>query len=186
MKSILANPGKGVALESFIKENEQLLTALGAFAALTVLFQGLPSNFFKYVLSFISLTGTILIWLEIFNKLPKQQAPRLWLFQYVLLWGGTSIVGYCIYTFRLIFNVFLFIPVSLLIFGWLFGTLSPIVRRLPLTRNIFGIDNPNKSKLQIYLKHIAVGVLVIISFSYGIYFSSGINLIFEVLNRSKI
>ncbi len=183
MKYVLADPGKGVTLETFIKRNEQLLSALGAFSALTVLSQNLASSLFRYGLSFIFFIGTILIWFELYFKLPKEQSLRLFLFQYILLWGGAGIAAYCIYEFRFISNLILFFPTTLLIFGWSLGTLLPIIRRIPLTRKLFGIDNPKKTKIQIFIRSCSVIFLLVNSLFFGLYLSLGINLFFEILSR---
>ncbi len=186
MKNILAEPGQGVTLGAYIKYNEHLLSALGVFTTLTVLSGGNPSGFFKYVLSIIFFIGMILVGLEIYFNLPKKQTLRLFLFQYVLHWGGIAIIAYCIYEFRIVSNLFLFFPMTLLIFWFLLGSFLPVLRRFQLTRNIFGIDSQNKTVFQKILRTSSIILLVVFSLFFGIYFSSGINLMFEFLNHAKI
>lgn len=186
MKFKLADPGKGVSLEAFITENEKLLSALAVFSALVVLSDGLPSGLFRYVLTFIFLIGMILVWFELYFKLPKEQSIRLFLFQYVLLWGAGGIIAYCIYKFRFISNLALFFPITLFIFGWLFGNLLPIIRRFKFLRELYGIDNKQKSLPHKIVRGFSIFSLFVFSLWNGLYFSFGINIAFEILNRSKI
>lgn len=182
----LADPGKGVTLEAFIADNDKLLSALAVFSALVVLSDSLPSNFFRYVLTLIFLLGMILVWLELYFKLPKEQSMRLFLFQYILLWGATGIITYCIYKYRFISNIVLFLPTSLIVFGWALGSILPIIRKIKPLRRIFGIDDIKKALMHKIVRGFSLFILLIISLWCGLYLSFGINLFFEILNHSKI
>lgn len=183
MSSTLANPGKGVTLSAYISDNEQLLSALAVFSALIVLSDGLLSNLFRYLLTFVFHVGLILVFFELYYKLPKKQSMRLFLFQYVLLWGTSGIIAYCIYKYRFISNVILFLPVALLVFGLSLGNILLIVRKL---RELYGINYAKKTIFHKIIRGFSVFILLMFSLFSSIYLSFGINLFFEILNHLKI
>jgi len=186
MSSILADPGKGVTLSAYILENGHLLSALAVFSALVVLSDGLSSNLFRYLLTFLFLAGMILICLELYYKLPKEQSMRLFLFQYVLLWATAGIIAYCIYKYRFISNFILFLPVALLVFGLSLVSVLPIVRKIQILRELYGINYTKKTIFHKIVRGFSVFILLMFSLFGGIYISFGINLFFEILNHFKV
>ncbi len=186
MSSTLADPGKGVTLSAYISDNGQLLSALAVFSALVVLSDGLSSNLFRYLLTLVFLVGVILVCLELCYKLPKEQSVRLFLFQYVLLWATAGIIAYCIYEYRLISNVILFVPITLLVLFLSLGNIIPIVRKIYPLSELYGINYTKKTTFHKILRGFSFFILLIFSLFSGIYISFGINLFFEILKHFKV
>lgn len=173
--------GKRVSLEEFIRNNEQLLTAFGVFGALVALSKNIPGELSSFILSFAFVAGLILIWFELWYKLPKQDrmAPRLVLFRLVLLSTGTGLLFYWLIQFRTFWNAFLFLPITGLVGAFILGFLLPVVRSYKVTRAIFGIGNDNKNPLQKLARGITIFFFSLICLDIGVYIAMGTNLLFN-------
>jgi len=86
---------KSPTLFDFIEENQRLITVLGVFTALTVFSSNLPLKPFGYVLSFMFMSLTVLLWLELWQKFPtKSGSWRLTVFENVLPFTVLAVIAY--------------------------------------------------------------------------------------------
>ena len=83
-------------LSAFIEINQKLLSVIGIFTAITIFSLNLKLSKFGYGLSFIFLTLTVLLWLEIIQKFPKNGSSRLSLFETILSFGIFGLIIYWI------------------------------------------------------------------------------------------
>jgi len=190
---------KLVSLEEFIKESHILLSALAVFATLTALLSKLSISWLSTFLSFLSIGGLILIWLEIRSKIPKENISiRLLLFRYVLLWGLGGIGAYWLLVFRDIWKVSLFIPLFFL-FVYMFFTPLNLLGQI-LTQVIKWLDNLKKIQnnkifkkirafidakgFKIFLKIFKITYFIFavcVSFSYAVLLSPPINALLDLI-----
>lgn len=184
--SIIDIDNKRISLEEFIKQNEVLLSAFGVFAALIVLSKSLSNEWFSFFFSFVWIGGLIIVWFEIWSKLPKENKMglRLFLFRYILLWGGIGLVVYWLFEFRYIWDVALFFPATIIIFWFLYGSLLPAVRYFRITRKLFGIGAEKKNSFQKVARLVACLTAFFISFFCGSYLALGTNLILDAIKWS--
>ncbi len=141
------------SLGKFVENNINLLTTLGIFSALTVFAFSLPMRAYSFILSAAFLTGTILIWLELWTKFPSQPSNwRLTLFENVV---SLAIIVITIYYL----NVYIIhIRWLLTFFIWLIimGNLSRTMK----VHNIY--DRLFKRKAKYRLLRYIIGIVLII------------------------
>ena len=64
---------KEITLGEFIEENERLITVLGVFIALTIFSINLAANFIGQMLAFAFISMTVLVFFEIYWRLPDRR-----------------------------------------------------------------------------------------------------------------
>jgi len=193
---------KLVSLEKFIKDNNVLLSALAVFASLTALLSKLSISWLSTFLSFLSIGGLILIWLEIRSKIPKDNISiRLLFFRYVLLWGLGGIGLYWLLAFRDIWKVGLFVPLFFLFLYMFFSPFKllgqiltqvinwlnslPKIRNNKIFKKVFGFINTNGLKAFLKILKIAYFIVVIcLSFSYAVLLSPPINTLLDSIKNT--
>ena len=72
------------SLASFLKENNGVISALGIFAALTVLFGSIGPKPLASFLSFLCLSATVLIWFTLTEQVPKRKTIALEYFHMIV------------------------------------------------------------------------------------------------------
>lgn len=155
----------GQSLESFIQGNNKLLSALGVFSALIVFSKDIEQSHIllsPFLLS-ILLAGLILVWLEIWQKLSGPLSFRLFLFRYVLLWGGALITLYWILESHYFVDVLIVIFSIPIVFATILNTVIPIIRQFPFTRKLFQIDQKKKTWAQKIFRGINYFIIFILS-----------------------
>ncbi len=180
----------GKTLKEFIRNNEVLLSSIAVVATLIFFSRDLTPHFIAELISFLLIGGMILLWLEIWSKFPEQVQWRLFLFRYVLLWSVAGVIFSWVYEYRTFWDMFLFIPISIIIYITNSSSITQTLGVFSLTRNFFGIgiDNKEKTSLQKWIKGIAIMFGIFLAFFLGVWFSYGINAIFDIakLNFPKI
>lgn len=167
----------GMSLKEFIEKNHTLLSALAIFATITALLGNLPIHWIGIILSFISITGLIVIWYELKTQLPEKMAPALFIFRYVLLWGFGMLIFYWLLEFREIWHLFLVIPLTIL-FGYeIVSTLKPL-KETKIAKYVFGI-NKKKNSFQKLLRAITILSITFFSLYLATIFSMPLNLILD-------
>ena len=82
-------------LDEFIESNQKLISVLGVFTALTVFTANLQFKVFGYALSFIFMSITLIIWVELLEKFPKGDAHwRLKIFETLLSFSFLALILY--------------------------------------------------------------------------------------------
>lgn len=193
---------KTVSLKQFIIENHILLSALAVFATLSALLSKLSISWLSTLLSFISIAGLILIWLEIQSQLPKEKISlKLLLFRYVMIWGLGGLILYWLLAFRDIWKVSLFVPLFFLfvymfyspfkllsqiltqIINWLNSL--PRFKQTKFFKKILEIKNSNNFKIFLKILRAAYLIIVIIiSFNYAVLLSPPINAILDLIKNT--
>jgi hypothetical protein len=193
---------KTVSLKQFIIDNHILLSALAVFATLSALLSKLSISWLSTFLSFVSIAGLILIWLEVQSQLPKERLSlKLLLFRYVMIWGLGGLILYWLLAFRDIWKVSLFIPLFFLfvymfyspfkllsqiltqIINWLNSL--PRFKQTKLFKKILEIKNSNNFKIFLKILRAAYLIIVIIiSFNYAVLLSPPINAILDLIKNT--
>lgn len=179
---MIDNNIKEVTLEEFINENSKLLSALGFFVALVALSKN-SSNWVLNLVSFFVIGGMILLWYELFFKMPAKISFRLSLFRFILLWGGISFIIYWIYEFRAAWNLLLWVPAALGLFAFYLWNILPIIQKFSFINKYFGIGLGAKSKLQRTIYNCLMGIIIIVSLISGVSLSLSINIIFDSISN---
>lgn len=173
----------GETLEQFIKGGESLLTALAVLVALTAFVQDLKPKGLTDVLVFLIIGAIVLIWLEIWEKLPEHQEWKLFLFRYFLLFGIAGIIIYWLYEYRLFWNIFLFIPYTIIAYYIIKNTALDVIGSSKITRKWFGLEVENKSKFQKWMIFFGFSIAIILAVYFGTYFSIGTNLTLDIIKQ---
>ena len=175
---------QGVSLEGFIKDNEALLTALAVISALIVFSKDLKPTFAGGAVSFLLVGGIVLLWHEMWQKFPEQVTWRLFTFRYVLLWILIGIIFCWLYEYRAVWDIALFIPVTIGVYWFQTDTISQIVNIIPFTRKFFGVGAEKKTPLQKWMRGIAILIGIFVAFYFGVWFSFGANTFLDILKFS--
>jgi len=171
----------GVSLESFIKDNEALLSALAVIAALFVFSKDLSPSYAAGTILFFLTGGIVLLWLEIWFKFPEQVTWRLFLFRYVMLWSVIGIIYCWLYQYRAFWDIALFIPMTIIAYWFEADLVHQVLGIFPATRKFFGIGNRQKTKMQRWIIGISVLVGLFLAFYFGVMISTGTNLFLDIL-----
>ncbi len=144
-------------LSDFIKNNIDTITALGIFSALTMFAFSLPVKAFSFFLSAAFLTGTILIWIELWAKFPSDVPHwRLTIFENVVSFAALFFLLYFMLEYVLI------VKYALTIFIWfaVMGISSRSIKR----NNIF-VKLFRKNAKRRVLRYIFGVILLILVFA---------------------
>jgi len=122
-------------LSEFIDINHKLISVLGVFTALTVFSYNLALKPIGYALSFVFLTLTVIVWLELWAKFPKRPSSwRLTTFENILSYSTIGVIAYWLLAYREIWRIVLFFPVWLLTIS----IISYPVTKFGLLEKLFG------------------------------------------------
>jgi hypothetical protein len=165
---------KKITLKEFLENNSNLITVLGVFFALTVYFGDIQPVFFAGLLSSVSLTTSLLIWLELWKQFPSKNASGfvIW-FENILNVGTLVLVLFWLYTLNKFFGPF-FINISTIILLW---PISLIIKHTNVFNKIFHTI-PNKLRWLRYL----IGFLIILIIWLGCFMLS--KWVYPSINKS--
>ncbi len=185
-KEIRLNNKSGTSLKAFIENNEVLLTSIAVIGALIVYSKDLIPLRIANSVSFLLTGGIVIVWFEIYFSFPQEVKVRLFLFRYVLLWTIMGIIFCWLYEYRAFWDIFLFIPTSIIIFWFEIDSVNQIVNTFTVTRRIFGIGSLEKTRWQKLF--IAMGFIIAVfsSFIFGVYISTGTNLLMDIIKFGTI
>lgn len=170
-----------VTLAAFIDDNYKLLSALGIFTALTLFASNLPLRWIGYALSFLFLTATVLILLELWERFPsKSGTTRLFWFENALFLSGLVVVGYWFLEFRAIWHHLLFIPIASVLM-WFF---SAIIKRFNLFNVLFRTEPGGRRTLRHIFGLTLWGVVIVASLALASVLSPPINALLDEARQS--
>jgi hypothetical protein len=153
-KKISSSKENRVTLTKFIEDNEKLINVLGVFTAITVFVGELRLQAFGYALSFMFMTLTVLLWLELWSKFPSESGDwKITWFENILFLTVLAILVYWLIDFRDIWHEFLFI----LIFGIISGLFSVVMKKFGIFNKLF---HTQAGKLK-WLRYI-FGIIILI------------------------
>ncbi len=170
---------KKVSLVSFIEDNHKLITTLGAFTVLTVFVSNLPLKMLGYLLSFLFLTATVLVWLELWSRFPKPGTNRLIWFENVLSVAVLIFIGYWVLEFRVVWRPLL-TTILMLTFLWL---MSLTIKRFNLFEFLFQSPLLRHSVLRYLVGIIVIGIALILAAQLANILAQPINALLDELRR---
>jgi hypothetical protein len=137
-------------LKSFIEENHRLLTVLGVFTALTIFASNLPVKPLGGIISFLFMTLTIILWLELWAQFPSARGGwRIVWFESLLGVTILFLVFYWLLDYRIVWDQMLVVLILIVIlapFLWAMKKFNIFNRlfhtqpgKLRFLRYVFGI-----------------------------------------------
>ena len=160
----------------FIRDNKNLLTVFGAFVAITTFAMRLPIKPISAVLTFIFLTLTIIIWLEIWEQFPSGHSTwKLTIFENLLSFGLFVLAFYWILDYRKIWGYVMPFFIALI----LMSIISVVLKKYKVFNRLFHVK-PNECKILRHAIGITLQILILyisifISFSIGKYVAPHVN-----------
>jgi len=147
-------------LFQYIEENHKLITTLGVFTALTLFSRQIANGTFANLLSVLSLTLSLIIWLELSGRFPsKMGTARLYWFESVL---GFTVMTLTVYWFLSTRSVFPWLTLVLTFIGTSY-LLSAIAKRHDLFNRLFKAHPGQRKGLRYVLGIILLALMVAIS-----------------------
>ena len=133
-KEITVPKENRATLTKFIEDNEKLINVLGVFTAIKVFVGELRLQAYGYTLSFMFMTLTVILWLELWGKFPSESGDwKITWFENILFLTVLAILVYWLIDFRDIWHEFLF----LLIFGIIGGAFSAVMKKFGIFNKLF-------------------------------------------------
>jgi hypothetical protein len=170
---------KKVSLVDFVEDNHKLITTLGVFTALTVFVSNLPLKTLGYLLSFLFLTGTVLVWSELWSRFPKPGTNRLIWFENVLSVAVLILVAYWVLEFRVIWRLLL-TTILMLTFLWF---MSLTIKRFNLFEFLFRIPLFRHNALRYLVGVIVIGIALILAAQLANFLAQPINALLDELRQ---
>jgi len=153
-----------VSLSDFIEANHKLLSALGIFTALSVFAMNLPNKACGYILSFVFMWITILMWFELFGRFPaKGASERLGMFEGLISISILLVVVAWVMLFSSIWEEVISLPIFVTILFLFLYFLSKAVKRFDLFNRIFKTHAGGKVWLRYFIGISAILLLAFIS-----------------------
>jgi len=132
------------SLEQFLLKNEKMLTIFGIFVAITVFTSELPLKSIGRILNFIFIANTILIWLELWKKFPKEAERKLKVFENLISYSTIFIIFYWFLDFRDIWS-YIMTGVLMIVIASVF---SFIIGKYDIFNKIFHTKNNKKTSFR--------------------------------------
>jgi hypothetical protein len=159
-----------ITLTKFIEDNQKLISILGVFTALTVFTANLSVRALGYVLSFIFLSLTLIIWIELLEKFPRGDANwRLKLFEILLSYSFLGIIIYWLLAYPDIWNSFMFMPLGIILASIFISLLTAPIKKYNLFNRFFK-TKPGKLKIVRYALFLSI-ISVVLAISFKISFA---------------
>ncbi|OGC85504.1 MAG: hypothetical protein A2V73_06430 [candidate division Zixibacteria bacterium RBG_19FT_COMBO_42_43] len=143
-----------ISLRQFIENNQRLITTMGVFFALTIYSTSIPIKQIALALSFLFMTCSFLIWMEVLSGITDYTSWSLHWFQIALLWAFLAFSFYWYIEYRTIWRYLLFIP----LFSFISWSFMAIMKRYRLFERVLVIV-PEKIRRPI---HISMGIVLIL------------------------
>jgi hypothetical protein len=121
-------------LSGFVEDNEKLVSVLGVFTAISVFVSGLPLHWLGYVLSFLFMILTVILWLELWGRFPSGSGDwKITTFEDILMLAVLALVVYVFVDFRNLWKYSLVV----LIYSVALGVFSSAMKRFDLFNRLF-------------------------------------------------
>lgn len=171
-----------MTLNSFIKENSELLSAMAVLVAVTTFVSDLPIQWISNVLTCLSIAGLVTIWFELSSLLPKVGTIRLHIFRYVILLGLGSIIFYWLLAFRVFWHFVLFIPLFFLMFFMMISLLKPF-GEIAKIRKFFAIGSEKNwwQKICKIVYYVFIFYACVVIFAVSVNASLGFNYLLDLI-----
>jgi len=143
-------------LSEFVEKNNRLLSAVGLFTALTIFATNLEPRVIGAFLSFLLLSATVMLWMELLEKFPAS-APataKLTWFETTLSFALLVVVFYWLLQFQSFWRLWLMVPIALV----LAAIFSAVLKRFNVFNRAFSAKVGEKRGWR-YL--VAIGVVTV-------------------------
>jgi membrane-associated HD superfamily phosphohydrolase len=169
-----------LSLSSFIEKNYKLLSVLGIFTALTVFSSNLSFKWISSTLSFLFLTITVLIWLEIWAKFPKSGAARLIWFENLLSFSVMVVGLYWLLELQVLGRDLLVVPIA----GLLLWLSSLILKRFNVFNLLFQTKSGGKQIFRYIFGIVIIAIVTLISFYSAYALAEPANKLLDAIQRA--
>jgi len=160
------NQTEKVSLQDFIKERGDLISTLGIFAALTLFSHSFISGKLSEGISFLFLSGFILLFLELWSTFPKHRgATRLAFFEDVLVFTGFGIIAYWFIRLWFLSIDYFILVVSLLISIPIVNFLTGKLRKIGILDRLFSRIKTGDSRRYFFGSLLIILVFISVLFS---------------------
>lgn len=169
-------------LEKYINANHKLLGSLGVFIALTVFFSNIEIKLFAGILSLVSLSCSLIIWLELWGKFPnKEGSGKLMWFENILSIGILTFFVFWMY------KISRFYPAAL---GFIIGFIilwfiSIFIKRWNIFDILFRTTAGEKKSLRYFVGWSILFIVYLLSMFIGGYIAPFIDSKFDDLEREN-
>jgi uncharacterized membrane protein len=127
-------------LSKFIEDNHKLISVLGVFTAITVFSGNMQLRTLGYVLSFIFLLITLIIWTELLEKFPKGTATwRLTAFEDLLAFSFLGILLHWFVAYRDIWHYVMPLFLTIVLATILLGLFSHFIKKFDIFNRVFHV-----------------------------------------------
>jgi len=151
-------------LARFVEDNHKLLTVLGAFTAMTVFATNLPVKPIGFILAFLFMSMSILVWLEVWSRFPSVEGTgRLTLFENLLSYTLLILVGYWLVDFRPVWDQFL----ALVLWIAVMSVISALMKHYNVFNRMFHTEPGKRRPLRFVF-----GIALILTVFLGSFFVS--------------
>lgn len=172
-----------MALGIFIEQNDKLLSALAVFSGLVAFSKEFQPEWLGAAIAFIFIAGLVLVAWELRGRFPEKMAWPLYLFRYVILWGLGGILIYWVYTYRIFWDMALWLPMIVISWWLAWSTLREVALTFKFTRWIFGFDTEKRNRWQAFALITANIVIGGYAFLSGGWLSVGTNIAFDIAKQ---
>lgn len=170
-----------VTLYSFMEENHKVITVIGVFTALTVFTANLTLRPMALILSFLFMTLTIILWLELLGRFPSKGGGwRMYWFENILSFAAFSLLAYWLLAFRAIWKTMLVV----LVFGLVLHSLSAAMKRFNVFNRIFHAMPGRKRSLRYVVWLVIMIVSGVVAFGIGALLTPWINRWLDVITKN--
>jgi len=168
-------------LYSFIEENHNLITVLGVFTALAVFAANLTLKPVGLILSFLFMTLTVILWLELLGRFPSKGAGwRMDWFENILSFAVLAFLIYWLLDFRTIWKSVLIV----LVFGLVLQGVSAAMKQLNVFNRIFHAKPGEKRTLRYAVWLVLVVASIALAFGVAALVTPWINHWLDAITKS--
>ena len=128
------------SLSRFIDDNHKLISSVGIFTALTVFSTSISLKPIGYLVSFLSLAATFILWIELWFKFPRNRnlPVRLSFFKFTVLLILLTVTLYWLLEFRNFWRYFLVLPLTFILTYMFFSIVAPFMNPVLESKNKIG------------------------------------------------
>lgn len=170
---------KVATLADYVDRNSKLISALGVFTAMCLFVKALPIAQLSYLLSFVFLVLTVLLWLELWTSFLAVLGDwKLTAFENGLSLAMLLLVLYAFLDFRELQTTFVTIFVVVL------GALSGTIRRFDVFNRAFHCKPNEKKWLRYLIGLLTMGLMVFLAYNVAREIAPAVDRLWERIYES--
>jgi hypothetical protein len=146
------------SLGKFLEENQRLITVLGVFTALTVFTTNLPLKPIGYLLSFVFLALSLIVWIELLERFPRGEATwKLRVFESLLAYSFMGIFLYWLLAYRELWEKAMPFALAIIISIILTNVVTYPIRKYDVFDRLLG----TKSRVLKFVRHALFWIIIV-------------------------